>query len=450
MARVRRCRIINCGLSLEKARLGYSVDSAAHTVRAIPRSLDAMQPTASPPQDRSLWMLAVLSLLMAFASISTDLYLPAMPAMQATLGASAGALEWTISGYLVGFSLGQLLWGPIGDRIGRRLPIALGLLLFIGGSAGCALAASAPALIAWRAVQAAGACASVVLARAMVRDLYEGERAARMMSTLMTVMAIAPLVGPSAGGLILKLWSWRAIFWTLVIVGLATLAAVGTLPETLPAHRRNDAPLHRTLARYGVLLRHPRLLGYLGVGGFFYGGMYAYVAGTPFAYIDDYHVPAQRYGLLFGLGIVGIMATNLLNANLVGRFGGDRLMRAGAVAAALAGAAVALAARMGWGGLMGLVIPLFVFVSTTGFIVANAMTGALGTFPQFAGSVSALVGATQYGTGILGSALVGALANGTPVPMGLVIAACGSGGALAAVLLVPARRPMPVAPAAAG
>src|SRR4051812_37382649 len=251
---------------------------------------------------------------MGFASISTDLYLPAMPAMGRALGADAGTVELTVSGCLIGFSLGQLLWGPIGDRYGRRGPVAIGLVLFVIGSAGCALAGSAAGMIGWRVVQAVGACAGVVLARAMVRDLYEGERAAQMLSTLMTVMAIAPLLGPVLGGQILALAGWRAIFWTLVGVGLLTLAAVLAMPETLPANRRNREPLSRALVRYGDLIRQPRLLGYAGAGGFFYGGIFTYVAGTPFAYITYHHVPPQLYGLLFALGIVGIMAANLANA----------------------------------------------------------------------------------------------------------------------------------------
>jgi MFS transporter, DHA1 family, multidrug resistance protein len=184
-------------------------------------------------------VLAILSALMAFAGISTDLYLPAIPAMGKSLGVNTGMIELTVSGYLIGFSLGQLLWGPIGDRYGRRLPVTIGLVFFVIGSAGCALAGSAWALIVWRVVQALGACASVVLARAMVRDLYTGERAAQMMSTLMTVMAIAPLVGPIVGGQILTFASWRAIFWTLVGVGISTLLALFTLPETLARERRN-------------------------------------------------------------------------------------------------------------------------------------------------------------------------------------------------------------------
>ncbi|WP_408361604.1 MULTISPECIES: MFS transporter [unclassified Paraburkholderia] len=165
-------------------------------------------------EEHGLRILAILSLLMAFASISTDLYLPALPSMALALHADAGAVELTISGYLIGFSLGQLLWGPVGDRYGRRVPIAIGLVLFVIGSAGCALSTSAPMLVGWRIVQAVGACASVVLARAMVRDLYTGHRAAQMMSTLMTVMAIAPLLGPSVGGLILHVASWRDFLGT--------------------------------------------------------------------------------------------------------------------------------------------------------------------------------------------------------------------------------------------
>jgi DHA1 family bicyclomycin/chloramphenicol resistance-like MFS transporter len=381
---------------------------------------------AAPPSDaQSLRILAILSALMAFASISTDVYLPALPAMAQNLHASAGQVELTISGYLIGFSVGQLFWGPISDRYGRRLPIALGLLLFIVGSAGCALSSSAEMIIGWRAVQAVGACASVVLARAMVRDLYEGHRAAQMLSTLMSVMAIAPLVGPSLGGLILAVGSWRWIFWALAGFGALTLVALYSLPETLPAQRRNPAPLSGALRRYAQLLRNRRILGYAGAGGFFYGGMYAYIAGTPFAYIEYYRVSPHLYGVLFGVGIVGIMLANQLNARLVKRHGSDRLLRAGTLAAALSGLWLALDACTGFAGLAGLVLPLFVFIGAAGLIIANSIVGALNGFPQVAGAVSALIGALQYGTGIIGSGLVGTFADGTPRPMAVVIAVFG-------------------------
>ncbi|MGF6767626.1 DHA1 family bicyclomycin/chloramphenicol resistance-like MFS transporter [Paraburkholderia sp. GAS199] len=381
----------------------------------------------------SLRTLAILSLLMAFASFSTDVYLPALPGMAEALRADAGTLEYTISGYLVGFSLGQLLWGPIGDRFGRKLPISAGLVLFVLGSAGCALSTDAHTMIVWRAVQAVGACASVVLARAIVRDLYTGIRSAQMMSTLITVMAIAPLVGPSVGGVILHLASWRAIFWTLVGVGLFTLLALTLLPETLPPARRNQEPLKQAFIAYGKLLRSWPLLGYAGTGGFFYGGIYAYIAGTPFAFITYHHISPQGYGLLFAAGIIGIMVTNQLNARYVRHWGGDNIMCAGAVAAAVSGAAVALTSLTDFGGIAGLVIPLFVFVSLNGFIVANSIAGAMGIFPGRTGAVSALIGSIQYGTGIAGSAVVGALANGSPFPMGLVIALMGIGSAASAL-----------------
>jgi DHA1 family bicyclomycin/chloramphenicol resistance-like MFS transporter len=272
----------------------------------------------------------------------------------------------------------------------------------------------------------------------MVRDLYERDRAAQMLSTLIAVMAIAPLVGPLIGGQILRLASWQAIFWVLAGVGLVTLAALFTLPETLPPERRGTEPLGGALARYVDLLRHRRMLGYAGTGGFFYAGIYAYVAGTPAVYIGYYHVPAQAYGLLFGTAITGIMAMNMVNRRLVARLGSDRLLRAGTLGAALAGLCVALAAATGWGGLAALVGSLFVFVGMSGLIVANAIAGALHRFPKRAGAASALVGAIHYGSGIVGSALVGAFADGTPWPLGWVVALSGIGSLLCARFLIPA------------
>ena len=396
--------------------------------------IDALKPVAP-----GWYLLAVLSLLMGFASISTDLYLPAMPAMGRSLQADTGMIEWTISGYLIGFSFGQLFWGPISDRYGRRMAIGSGLVLFIIGSAGCALANDVIAMIGWRIVQALGACASVALSRAMVRDLYQGTKAAQMLSTLITVMAIMPLVGPLVGGQIVAMSGWRAIFWLLVAVGLVTLAALYTIPETLPTQNRNPEPIGRALLRYVELLRNRRLLGYLGAGGFLYAGMFAYVAGTPFVYISYYHFPARLYGLLFGLGILGIMLANIMNRWLVVRFGYDRILFFGTIAAMGSGFWAGVAAHNSLGGLWGLVLPLFLFASTTGFIVANSITGALADFPQRAGAVSALTGAVQYGSGIFGSGLVGLWSDGTPWPLGLVVGLSGLGCLLSMLLLIPSK-----------
>eukprot|EP01037_Dinobryon_pediforme_P011983 gene11983-12072_t len=258
-------------------------------------------------------MRLVLSTLMAFAAISTDLYLPALPQVATALQAAPGRVSLTIAAYLVGFSAGQLVWGPIGDRFGRRRPIAAGVVLFIIGSAGCATAGSVDQLLMWRVVQAVGACAGVVLARAIVRDLYDRDRAAQMMSQLLIVMLVAPLVGPSIGGQILALAGWRAIFWTLVAVGGATLFALLLLPETLPPERRNRETLLAAFKGYGGLMRHRSLLLYAGVISFLYCGTFAYISASPFAYIAFYHLPPQFYGLVFGAGVVGIMLSNIVN-----------------------------------------------------------------------------------------------------------------------------------------
>lgn len=416
------------------------------------KRIEDQSPSAIPadevlPQATGWHVLAVLSALMGFASISTDFYLPAMPTMAAAFGVDAGIVEFTITGYLIGFSLGQLFWGPVSDRHGRRVPVAAGLVLFILGSVGCALSGSAEAIIGWRIVQALGAAAGVSISRAIVRDLYEGPRAARMLSTLMVIMAIAPLLGPIVGAQVAAVAGWRAIFWMLVVFGLGSAAALFTIPETLPPARRNQDPLVRAFAQYAKLLTGRRLLGYVGAGGFFYAGMFAYIAGTPFAYITYHHLPAEYYGVFFGAGIVGIMGTNLLNARLVGHFGSDRLLIGGTLVAALAGGATAIVTFTGWGNLGGLFLTLFVFLSCTGFIVANSIAGALADFPAEAGAVSALVGALQYGSGIAGSGLVGLFADGTPWPMGWVIALAGIGSACCAVLLSkPALKAMSACP----
>lgn len=396
----------------------------------------ANEAEAQSAHSSSWHVLGILSALMGFASISTDFYLPAMPDMAVSLGASTGSVEFTISGFLIGFSLGQLVWGALSDKYGRRMPVAAGLVLFIIGSAGCAMAQNVEAIIIWRIIQALGACAGVVLSRAMVRDLYAGPRAAQMLSTLIAVMAIAPLLGPIIGGQIAAVAGWRAIFWTLVILGAASLAALFTLPETLAPEKRRQDSLLGAFGRYGKLLGQKKILGYAGVGAFFYSGMYAYIAGTPFAFITYHHVPAEYYGLLFGSGIVGIVVTNLVNTRLVPRFGMDAILVRGAVVAMLAGLVLGVASYFDAGGLWGLFIPLLVFVSMTGFIVANSIAGALSDFPEQAGSVSALVGAIQYGSGIAGSGLVGLFADGTPWPMGWVIALMSIGSVLCVGLVV--------------
>jgi DHA1 family bicyclomycin/chloramphenicol resistance-like MFS transporter len=388
-----------------------------------------------PTQATELRVLLILSTLMSFASMSTDMYLPALPTIGHALHATASSIDLTFSSFLVGFSAGQLLWGPIADRHGRRTPVALGVVLFIIGSAGCALSASVWQLMGWRVVQAVGACAGPVLARAMVRDLYGREHAARMLSTLILIMGVAPLAGPLVGGQILALGSWRGIFWTLVGFGLLTLISLRFLPETLKPAQRTTEPLGASLRSYLGLVRDPRILGYALAGGCFYGGAYAFIVATPFVYIEYYGASPQAYGLLFGLNIVGMMAANFVNARLLARVGSERLFRIGTWVLAAAGLALAADARFAWGGLAGLVVPVFFYMSMNGFIVANSVAGALSAFPRQAGTASSLIGALHYGSGILSAAMVGWFADGTPWTMGWIMGLSGIGSFVTAWLM---------------
>ena len=387
-------------------------------------------------REHSLWLVLVLGLLMSFGALSTDVYLPALPAMRDALRASQGSMELTLSGYLAGFSLGQLLWGPVGDRYGRRGPIAAGLLLFVAGSIGCALSANPAQLIGWRVVQAVGACAAPVLARAMVRDLFPRDRAAQILSTLITVMAVAPLLGPTLGGQILVFASWRAIFYLLAALGIVAALALLTIPESLPSDRRSGTGMRAALSGYGELVRDRQLLSYALAGALFYGGFFAYIAGSPFAYMTVYNVSPQRYGLLFALGVLGVMASNIINIRAVPRFGSDQVLRAGASAAAIAGVWTTVAGLTGIGGLPGLMIPLRLYVGTSGFIIANSIAGALQPHAQRAGTASALVGAIHFGSGVFSTALVGSLADGTPGPMAWIIGAAGIGSAIIALGMI--------------
>ncbi|KPC55400.1 Bcr/CflA family multidrug efflux MFS transporter [Amantichitinum ursilacus] len=387
----------------------------------------------------SLRLMLLLSALMSFSSIATDLYLPALPTLVRDLHADIGRVELTISTFLIGFSLGQVLWGPISDRKGRRGPIAAGLLLFAIGSIGCASATSITQLLVWRVIQAVGTCAGPVLARAMVRDVYPRERSAQMLSLLILIMAVAPLAGPLLGAQILQRSTWRAIFGVLAVCGVAALAALRWLPETLPAELRHRAPLRNTFAEYGQLLRDPRLLTYALAGGCYYGGCYAFIAGTPFAYVGYYHVAPTAFGLLFSVNIIGLMAMNFLNTRLIPRLGSERLFQVGALIVAMAGVALIIDARSGWGGVAGLAVPIFFFMAPSGFIVANSVASALSFFPRQAGAASSLLGAVHYGSGVLTAALLGWLADGTPWPMGLIVGVAGI--ACLAIALLPRLHP---------
>ena len=389
---------------------------------------------ATPPG-----LTAILGALTAFGPLSVDMYLPALPTLADSFATSPSQVQLTLSGFFVGFGLGQLVYGPLSDHWGRRPPLLAGIALYVGASLLCALSTRVTALIALRLVQGLGACAGPLIARAVVRDVYERDRAARMLSLMMLVMGAAPLVAPLLGGQLLLAFGWRSIFG--VLAGFGVLCFLGAwlgLAETLDATRRSEASLIVRLGRYKALLRDRAYIGYSLSSGAAYAGMFAYFAGSPFVFIRLYRVPAERYGFLFALNVVGLMVCAAINSRLVLRVGADRLLRGGVVAVAAAGGALVAAALTGWGGLAGLLLPLLVFIASLSFIGANAMAGALAAFPHMAGTASALAGTIQFGLGALSGALVSGLFDGTALPMAAVIALAGLTSLVAHRLLVPA------------
>ena len=368
-----------------------------------------------------IFFIVILGALMAFTSLSTDIYLPAMPMMAAEL---QGNVELTITGFLIGFSFAQLIWGPISDRIGRRIPLFIGMVLFVIGSAGCALSSDMPQIVFWRVFQAFGACTGPMLARAMIRDLYARTRAAQMLSTLVIISAIAPVVGPLLGGQIVTIASWRAVFWLLVVMGAAMFIALWWLPETLPGEKRLTTPISSAFGNYASLLKNREFMRYTLCVSFFYVAAYAFIAGSPFVYISYYHVDPQHYGWLFAVNIIGVMALSSVNRRLVQRHPLHTLLRVAAFVAALATVLLALSVKTHIGGMVAMVLTIFIFFSMNGIVAAASTAAALDTVPSnLAGSASALIGSLQYGSGIVSSLLLSVFSDGTPWAMAWIMMA---------------------------
>jgi MFS transporter, DHA1 family, multidrug resistance protein len=371
--------------------------------------------------------MSILGALMAFTSLSTDIYLPAMPVMAQELH---GNVELTVTGFLIGFAIAQLIWGPISDHIGRKKPLYIGMVLFAIGSIGCALSYTIEQIVFWRIFQAFGACTGPMLSRAMIRDLYSRTRAAQMLSTLVIIMAIAPIVGPLLGGQLIKLSTWHAIFWLLSGIGVCMFIALRWLPETLPEERRRPSTIGSAFRNYALLLKTPHFMRYTLCVAFYYVSAYAFITGSPFVYIDYYHIAPQHYGWLFALNIVGVMAMSVVNRIAVKHYPMDKLLRISSTIATVAVMILAMAVYMNWGGVSLIIAMAFLFFSMNGIIAATSTAAALDEVPNMAGSASALIGSLQYGSGIISSLLLATFSDGTPWTMAWIMLLFTSASAL--------------------
>jgi MFS transporter, DHA1 family, multidrug resistance protein len=373
-------------------------------------------------------LVLILGALTAFASLSIDMYLPSFPTLEEDLQATSSAVQFSLAAFFVGMALGQALYGPLADRFGRKRPLYAGISLYVLASVGCALAPNIETLIGLRFVQAVGGCAGIVIARAMVRDLFDREASAKVFSLLTLVLGVAPILAPLLGGYVLKFFGWRAIFGILVVFGLACLiAAAGGLRETLPESARHNhtSPIRGALRIYGQLLTDRRFNGYAFAGGIAQAGMFAYISGSPFVFIKLYGVPEQTYGWFFGLNAFGLIAASQVNHRLLARWKSDAILSRILLIVAGFGIWLLTMAFTGWGGLWGLLLPLFGFVASLGFSFPNAIAGAMARQAHRAGSASALLGTIQFGAATIAGAMVGAFHAHSAVPMAAVMAVCG-------------------------
>jgi DHA1 family bicyclomycin/chloramphenicol resistance-like MFS transporter len=400
--------------------------------RARVRRLSGRPGPADAADPRGPTLIVLLGLLTAFGPMSIDMYLPSLPTIRAELGGSTSSVQLTLSAFTIGFAAGQLFYGPLSDRLGRRPVVLVGILLFIAASVLCASSPGIDALIASRCLQAFGGGAGSALARAIVPDLYQHEAASRVLSLMMLVMLLAPLLAPLVGGQILVHVGWRAIFWALALFGMVCLAAaLRHLPETLAPENRRGAGIGAVLSGYGEVLSHRRTLGCAILGGMSFAGLFTFLSLSPFVYIDVFGVAPEHYGLLFAVNAVGVMIGAYANSRLVGRLGVERMLRLGVTWSALAGVALVMLVAFGSGGLAAIVAGTALFLLPHSITNANALTLALEPFARLAGTASSAIGAIRFGSGALAGALVGWLHDGTALPMALGIGLAGL-GALAA------------------
>jgi len=373
-----------------------------------------------PPRVQLIFVLGALT---AFGPFTTDMYLPAFTALARDLNASEIAVQATLSTFLVGLALGQLVIGPLADRHGRRTPLLIGLVIYIAAAAACALSPNIESLWVARFAQSIGTCAAIVIARATVRDLYSGADGAHFLSMLMLVLGTAPIVGPPLGSVILEVYSWRGIFWFHTAIGTAALiAVVFALPETLPAKKRARGGILSVLKGYVALLQDRRYIAPTLAADCVFAGLFAFLAAGPFILIDVYGLTPQHFAFLFSFNAFGFVVGTQINARLVRRYGPARMLT-GALFVYFAAAIAMLASVMsGFGGFVGLAVPLFVLFATVGAAPTNALALAQEHYPHMAGSATALFGAIQFGIGASIGVLVGLLYDGTAFPMAAIIA----------------------------
>ncbi|MFH9263785.1 Bcr/CflA family efflux MFS transporter [Streptomyces sp. NPDC017546] len=385
-------------------------------------------PAAKAARRTGLLVTMVLGGLTALPPLSMDMYLPALPAVTDSLGAPAATVQLTLTACLAGMALGQLVVGPMSDRWGRRKPLLLGMVVYVLATAICALAPTAELLIGFRLLQGLAGAAGIVIARAVVRDLYDGVEMARFFSTLMLISGVAPVIAPVIGGQVLRITDWRGIFVVLTAVGIVlTLVVWKWLHETLPPADRHTGGVADALRTMRGLLADRVFTGYMVAGGLAFAVLFAYIAASPFVVQEIYGASPQTFSLLFGLNSIGLITVGQINGKLlVGRISLDKVLGFGLAVIVLAAVALLLMTTGVFGevGLVPVAAGLFVLMSAMGLAMPNTNAQALMRTKHAAGSASALLGTTSFLIGAVASPLVGIAGEDTAVPMAVVQVVC--------------------------
>ena len=378
----------------------------------------------SPSRSGETLTYITLVSLVAYAAIATDLYLPAIPNMIVDLGGTTSDGQLTLSVFMVGLALGQLVFGPLSDHFGRIPVVRAGTLLFLVTSVLCALAANFGVMWAMRGLQGMAAASGPVIARAMVRDRYEGNRAAQVMSTLSAAMATIPMIAPSIGALILQFAAWPAVFVALAIFAALVLVALTRLPETTSNTSNERLTLRMVLSSFSEMLRRPSFLGYQMAGSFSFAALFVYLSTVAFFLPDVFNIPTSLFGYAFALTVFGFMTGSLINARLVMRFGMDQTLEAGLTISLLAALLIVLLSANASAHLYAMAALSSIFFLGVGLTASNASMGAISQFANKAGSASAVYGFTHALLASAVGAVAGLLYQGRLLEPALIMLGC--------------------------
>jgi DHA1 family bicyclomycin/chloramphenicol resistance-like MFS transporter len=378
----------------------------------------------SPSRSGETLTYITLVSLVAYAAIATDLYLPAIPYMIVDLGGTTSDGQLTLSVFMVGLALGQLVFGPLSDHFGRIPVVRAGTLLFLVTSVLCALAADFGVMWATRGLQGMAAASGPVIARAMVRDRYEGNRAAQVMSTLSAAMAIIPMIAPSIGALILQFAAWPAVFVALAVFAALVLAALTRLPETTSNTSNERLTLRMVLSSFSEMLRRPSFLGYQMAGSFSFAALFVYLSTVAFFIPDVFNIPTSLFGYAFALTVFGFMTGSLINARLVMRFGMDQTLKAGLTISLLAALLIVLLSANASAHLYAMAALSSIFFLGVGLTASNASMGAISQFANKAGSASAVYGFTHALLASAIGAVAGLIYQGRLLEPALIMLGC--------------------------